>query len=386
MEMHDVIVVGAGPIGSYTAYLLAKKGMNVGIFERNTVIGGDVNCTGIVSTECLNKFDLPDNVILRPVDSVKAFSPSGNYIRYQSASPFAHIVNRGMFDHKINRMAVREGATVYLNTRVEEFNITDGAFKVKVKTEGEEKEFRSKTGVIATGFEVNSPKGFLNRTKDLLYGIQTEVEIEDVSDIEVHFGKKIAPGSFAWVVPINGKSAKIGLITKKNPAAFLKGFLRNPLMAHRIKENNNQIRCSPIPLGRIPKSYAERLIIVGEAAGQVKTTTGGGIYFGLICSEIAVSAIIKAFNRRDFSEKIFEEYEINWRSKIEPELEAGMFMRKLFSRLSDHHINFLIDLAKKDGILSIIEKAKFDWHRDIITSLLRHTFFKRHFKQKAPLS
>ncbi len=238
--------------------------------------------------------------------------------------------------------------------------------------------------MIATGFELNSPKGLFNKTKDLLYGIQTEVDIEDASDIEVHFGKKIAPGSFAWVVPINGKSAKIGLITKKNPAAFLKRFLQNPLMTHRIKENNNQIRCSPIPLGRIPKSYAERLIIVGEAAGQVKTTTGGGIYFGVLCSEIAVSTIIKAFNRRDFSEKVFEEYEINWRSKIEPELEAGMFMRKLFSRLSDHHINFLIDLAKKDGILPIIEKAKFDWHRDIITSLLRHAFFKRHFKQKAP--
>lgn len=372
-----MIVVGAGPIGSYTAYLLAKEGLNVGIFERNPIIGGDVNCTGIISTECLKNLDLPDEVILRPINSLKAFSPSGNYIRYQSASPFAYIVDRGIFDCEINKMAVRQGATIYLNTKVEEANITGGAFRVKVNTGGKEKEFRSKAGVIATGFELDSLKGLFNRPKDLLYGIQTEVEVEDVSDVEVYFGRKIAPGSFAWVVPVKNRTAKIGLTTEKNPATFLKKFLQNPLMVHRIKENNNQIRCSPIPFGRIPKSYAERLIIVGEAAGQVKTTTGGGIYFGLLCSEIAVSTIIKAFNRKNFSEKIFEEYEINWRSRIEPELEAGILMRKLFSRLSDYHINFLIDLARKNGILPILKKAKFDWHRDIITLLLQNVFFKR---------
>ncbi len=76
-ETHDVIVVGAGPIGSYTAYLLAVEGLDVGIFEKNPVIGKDVNCTGIVSTECLKNFDLPDKVILRPVNSIKAFSLPG---------------------------------------------------------------------------------------------------------------------------------------------------------------------------------------------------------------------------------------------------------------------------------------------------------------------
>jgi flavin-dependent dehydrogenase len=67
-KLHDVIVVGAGPVGSYTAYLLAKAGLDVGIFERNPVIGKDVNCTGIVSGECLKKFDLPEEAILRPIN------------------------------------------------------------------------------------------------------------------------------------------------------------------------------------------------------------------------------------------------------------------------------------------------------------------------------
>ncbi|OGW37164.1 MAG: hypothetical protein A2Y97_01160 [Nitrospirae bacterium RBG_13_39_12] len=378
-EIHDVIIVGAGPIGSHTAYLLAKEGLDVGIFEKNSGIGKDVNCTGIVSTECLKIFGIPDEVILRPVNSIKAFSPSGNCLRYHSASPLAYIINRSLFDQDINRRAVTEGATTYLNTKVENISISDGSFKIKVKTEGKDREFRSKTGVIATGFELNS---FIKKPKRFLYGIQTDVKMEGVNDIEVYFGKQIAPESFGWVVPTNGKSVKIGLITKKNPAEFLKKFLQNPLIAQRLSTYDRKIRCSPIPLGRIPKSYAERLVIVGEAAGQVKTTTGGGIYFGLLCSEIAVNIILKAFKNGNYSEKMFKEYERIWRSKVEHEIKAGRMLRNLFSRLSDNQIDLLIDFAKRDGILPIIKKSHFDWHKDIIISLSRLLISKKLFKKQ----
>lgn len=379
--MHDIIVVGAGPVGSYSAYLLAKKGLNVGIFEKNLTIGDDVNCTGIVSTECLKNFGLPGEVILRPVDSIKASSPSGNYIKYQSASPLAYVVNRSLFDDEINKMAVREGATTYLGTRVEEITITDGAFNVKVKTGGEEREFSAKVGVVATGFELNSLQGVVKKPKDFSYGIQTDVGIEDVTDVEVYFGRNIAPGYFAWVVPTHNGSAKVGLIVKKNPEEYLKRFLANPLISSRVVAGDSRIKCSPIPFGRTPKSYAQRLIVVGEAAGQVKTTTGGGIYFGLLCSEIAVSTITEAFKRRDFGEKVFEEYEMNWRKKIGPELKAGMVLRNLFSRLSDHQIELLVDLVKRDGFLPIIKNHNFDWQKDLITSLLQKFFSKNIFRE-----
>lgn len=293
-KMHDVIVVGAGPIGSYTACLLAQEGLDVGVFEKNPFIGKDINCTGIVSAECIKKFDLPDEVILGQVNSIKAFSPSGRCLRYESAKPLAYIINRSLFDREINKMAVIEGAEIHLNARVKEVNNTGGVFEVKVKTEGKARTFRSRTGVIATGFEINSLEGILSGPKDFLYGIQTDIKVQDICDIEVYFGEKVAPGSFGWIVPTDDNSAKVGLITKENPAALLRRFLRNPLIAHRLDTCESQIKCSPIPFGRIPKSYAERLIIVGEAAGQVKTTTGGGIYFGLLCSEIAVRTILKA--------------------------------------------------------------------------------------------
>ncbi len=380
-KTHDVIVVGAGPIGSYTAYLLAKGGLDVGIFEKNTVIGKDVNCTGIVSVECLKKFDLPGEVILRPVESIKAVAPSGKFLKYQSASPLAYIVNRSLFDNEMNKMAVREGATNYLDARVEEIDISDSAFKITSKTEGGAKVFSSRVGVIATGFELMSLHRMFKKHKSFLFGIQTDAKMEEVDDVEVYFGEKIAPGSFGWIVPTNCKAAKIGLIVKKNPADFLKKFLQSPLVKDRVTVWDNNVKCSPIPLKRIPKSYAERLVVVGEAAGQVKATTGGGIYFGLLCSEVAASTIMKVFQCGDYSEKAFEEYEITWRKAIEPELKAGSMLRNIFSKLSDCQIDFLMDLAKRDGVLPLIQKADFDWHKDLVSYLIRHLIRKNLFRK-----
>jgi geranylgeranyl reductase family protein len=382
MKMHDVIIVGGGPIGSFTAYLLAKEGLDVVLLERKSAIGKDVDCTGIVSTECFKKFNLPENAVVKSLRTIKAFSPSGNYIVYNAPSIFAYVVDRGIFDSEINRKALKEGATLYLETKAEKIRISESDFRVKAKIKGEKTELSSRVGVIATGFELNSFDILSKRNNNFLYGAQTDVATNNVKDVKIYLGNKIAPGSFAWIVPTNGNSAKIGLISNENAIAHLKNFLRNPFIRDKITINNNTpIKCSPIPFGKISKSYARRLVIVGEAAGQVKTTTGGGIYFGLLCSEIAVQTIINAFKRNDFSEKIFKEYERRWREKIEPELKAGTYLRNIFSRLSDKQIDLLINFVSKNGILPTIKKkAKFDWHKDVGTSLLQHIFLKKLFQ------
>jgi geranylgeranyl reductase family protein len=377
---HDIIIVGSGPVGSYTAYLLAKEGFDVGIFERKTSIGKDVNCTGIVSRECFYRFALPPHIILKKIHSIRAVSPSGNSLSYMSGLPVAYVVDRGLLDYEMNQMACKEGAACYLDANVQRAGSVNGAFSITVQ-QGKEtaREWTAKAGVIATGFEINGLQGLCKKPMSFLFGIQTDVIMRDISDVEVYFGKKVAPGSFGWVVPTNGNSAKIGLMAEKNPAKLLKGFLRHPLIEQRLDSCTNSVKCSPIPLKRVSKSYDERLLIVGEAAGQVKTTTGGGIYFGLLCAEIAANTLIKAFRQRDFSEKTLKEYEVIWHRKIAPELKAGSMMRSIFSRFSDRQIDHLVDLAKRNGIMPVIENASFDWHKGLIQYLIRHFVSKKLF-------
>lgn len=370
--LHDVIIVGAGPIGSYTAYLLAKKGLDVGIIERNNFIAKNINCTGIISNECLKKFQFKKDVILKPIRSIKAFSPSGVFLRYEADIPFAYVIERELFDTEINRMALEEGATLYLNTKAKEAIIDKTGFVLRVKTEESEKEIFSRVGVIATGFEITSLKSTLKRPSGYLYGIQTEGIMEDIDDVEVYFGRNIAPGSFAWIVPTIGKTVRIGLIVKDKPLEYLNKFLQSPNILDRLMYSDYKIKCSPIPLGSISKSYAQRLLIVGEAAGQVKTTTGGGIYFGMLCSEIAVDTIYKAFQANDYSEQLFKQYEILWKKKIDIELKSGLILRSIFSKFSDHQIDNIIDFARRDGVLPFIKKSDFDWHTDLVSYLIRH--------------
>ncbi|MEW6584899.1 MAG: geranylgeranyl reductase family protein [Nitrospirota bacterium] len=371
-NVYDAAVIGAGPVGSFTAYLLAREGFRVCIFEKNSAVGRNINCTGIISPACLKKCGLPDGIVLKTVDSIRAISPSGDCLRYQSGSPLAFVVDRRLFDGHMNEKAVGEGVSTFLNARVTGIEFDPGGCGISVIQDGTARSFRAKVAVSATGFELSALKGIKTQPIKYLYGIQSDISMDDVHDIEVYLGKDVSPGSFGWVVPTTSGCAKIGLMTKNDPLAWFKKLLRHPLVARRVRSCDNQVRCSPIPMKPIARSFGERYIIVGEAAGQVKSTTGGGIYFGLLCAEIGAETIKKAFRTSDYSERVFREYEIQWKRKIDPELKAGTYIRTVFSRLSDRQIDMLIDLAKKDGILPMLRKTHFDWHKDLIAYVTKH--------------
>lgn len=378
---YDIIVVGGGPVGSYTAWLLAREGFHVGIFEKNPEIGRNINCTGIISTECFRQYDLPEDTVTKPICSVKAVAPSGDFLRYQSASPFAYIVRRDLFDRALHKRAEQAGAVTHLGEGVKEIVVTRDLFSIKTGNPGEEKTFSSAVGIIATGFETQVLPGIPGRPAEFYFGAQTEVCMKDIEDVEVYFGEKIAPGSFSWIVPTHDRKAKIGLLTHTNPAAFLRKFIKSRHISGRVTLWENPIKCSPVPTRTIPKSYGDRLVVVGEAAGQVKATTGGGIYFGLLCSEIAADTVLSAFRQGNFTAKVMRAYDTLWRSRLTPELKAGVRLKNIYSMLSDRQIDFLIDLARKDGIMPVIERAGFDWHKDIIAHIIRHLLPKNFFRK-----
>ena len=141
----------------------------------------------------------------------------------------------------------------------------------------------------------------------------------------------------------------------------------------RIASAEVELRYGGVPLKPLTRSYSQRLLVVGSAAGQVKPTTGGGIYYGLLCADIAADSLHRALESDTLSAKNLANYEKEWKRKLGGELRIGYWARKFYERLSDAQIDRIFDIIKSNGIDETLLKAddlSFDWHRQAVLRLI----------------
>ena len=150
--MYDAVIVGAGPIGSYVAYKLAKLGYNVCVFERRSKVGEAICCTGIVGKECFYRFPIVNNGVLIQASSAKFFSPSGRCLRLSKDTVQAYIVDRAGFDRALAQKAQEQGANYLLSARVNGITLADNSVRLAVEREGEAVDFEGRMAVISSGF------------------------------------------------------------------------------------------------------------------------------------------------------------------------------------------------------------------------------------------
>ncbi len=269
--------------------------------------------------------------------------------------------------------------------------MSDDRVKLEVEVKGSKENSEAKVVVITTGFGSRLTQRLgLGEIGDFAMGAQIEVGIGEVDELEVYFGRGIAPGFFAWLVPTSPGKALAGLLSYRSPVPYLKSFLSTLYNGAKIDSTEGKITSGSIPLRPLPKTYRERVLGVGDAAGQVKPTTGGGIYYGFLCAGIAVDTLDRAFSVGDFSAKRLSQYEKGWKKKLSGEIRIDRYARGFFKRLSDGQINQLFDIIQaKVDTRSLLESGdfSFDWHSALILRLLRHeamhkTTELRHFPSK----
>jgi flavin-dependent dehydrogenase len=123
------------------------------------------------------------------------------------------------------------------------------------------------------------------------------------------------------------------------------------------------------PLGRC---VTERIIAAGEAAGHVKTTTGGGIYYGMMSAQLAAEVVVQAFRKGDFSSGQLANFERYWRSAFGHELLVGYFARRVAARFSDAQIEVLFQAAQTSDFLHRLNgRLNFDWHQKALLMTMR---------------
>lgn len=375
--MYDVAVVGGGPAGSYVAYRLAEMGHAVVVLEQKQKIGGPVYCTGIVGQECAKSFAIDDKVILKQVNSATLFSPSAKQLRLWREEPQAYILDRAAFDMTMARRAQDKGAEYVLDSLVREIEVEKNSVKIKASYRKTGLDFEARAVVIAAGFGSRLTERLgLGKVSDFVIGAQADVETVGIDEVEVYFGREIAPGFFGWLVPTSPRTARVGLMSRQSPGLYLKKLLASLLTQGKIVSAEAKLNYGGIPLKPLARTCGERLIVVGDAAGQVKPTSGGGIYYGLLCAEIAASILHQALESNDLSAKSLARYERGWRQRLGRELRIGYWARKLFERLSDKQLDRIFAIVKANAIDEALLKARdlsFDWHSQVILRLLGHT-------------
>ncbi len=379
MNSYDVLIIGAGPVGSQVAYRLASLGYRVVVIERDGEVGSHVCCTGIISRECVELFDIDSSCILWEASSAKVFAPSGDSLRISKDDVQAYIVERASFDSSLAERAQRKGAEYVLSSRVTDISVSDDGVMLHLEGGDGGRSLKGKAVVIANGFGSTLPSKLgLGRIQEFIIGAQTEVHTEGVDEVEVYLSHSIAPGFFAWLAPVSTNRARAGLFAHEKSRPHMKSFLSDLASRGKVRDVEGVVTCGGIPLKPLARSYGDRVLVVGDAAGQVKPTTGGGIYFGLICADIASGVLGEALAAGDLSARMLARYESLWKEKLNRELKTEYLIRKLYNKLSDKQIGTIFKVVREKHIhRSLLDSPSlsFDWHGELLLEGLRRAGF-----------
>jgi digeranylgeranylglycerophospholipid reductase len=350
----DAIVVGGGPVGSFAALNLARLGAKVTVFEEHSAIGSPSHCAGhlsIRSLRSLGLYPLPERIVENTFSAANFYSPAGTKLSVRLARPITCAVDRTLFDRYLAEKAEAAGTHYCLSSRVRSLLVDDGVVKgVNLEQKGTvEEKVTAKIVVDAEGISsrILRQTGLptLNRDR-LVYAVETEVENAknvELDAVEVFMGKNYAPGFYAWLIPRLDGTAKVGLAAKTgNPKEFLQRLMLKHPVASKQLGMARIIRTAfhPISLGGpISKSYSNGFMAVGDAASQVKPTTGGGVIFGLTCARIAAQVASDAIRRDDLSSNYLQLYQKRCGDMLGFDFNVMLRIRKFLDALSDERID-----------------------------------------------
>ena len=369
--MEDVIVVGASPPGNNAALSLASQGYGVTVIDSRENIG-DKLCTGLVGEECFRRYPIDPSLVYREISAARVIAPSSEVIRFETQRPVARVVDRVAYVSSFADKARVAGAQFLLGQRV--VRVEQQKDRVSVVTNEGTLEARSL--VLAAGFGTQLSRQLgLGEASDYVVGIQALVETNGLDEVEVYLGRDVAQGFFAWLVPTQPGYALAGLLVRKNaPEQFAK-FISARTEETKIKEQVSKAICWGIPLRPLRKTYADRVLVVGDAAGQVKPTTGGGIFYSLLASEIASGSLDQALRDDNLSAGSLRAYQKEWKNLLSHELEVGYSARRAFEFLGDSHISSMVHQASRNGFVAELANSpdvSFDWHSSMIGKIMGH--------------
>ncbi len=349
---HDLSIIGGSVAGLLAAREASEAGVDVCVFEEHREIGIPEKCDGLVSAKGIMELGIvpPSSVYQNRLDAAIFFSPSLKEVKIDASKQNVIVMDRSRFDKFLAECAAKAGAQIAIGKRIRKYESINS--RVYLKTDSDTIE--SDLLLDCSGYEsyINSGGSTLQGGQYLVYGSWFKK-----STVEVYFDPDAFPGFFKWVIPISRDVAKIGVAGSGiNTFAILDNFVKEK-GAVVIRQMAAPVLC----MGTL-KSFVEgRIAKAGDAAGQPKPTTGGGIYTGGFGGMLAGRAAALAIEKEDTH--LLSNYETGWREKFGSEFRLQMYARNAFSKMSRAQIDRLFEMvASSDLPTRISEEGDFDRH------------------------
>jgi len=378
----DVVVIGAGPAGLLATKEIAKRGYTVSVLEEHEKIGEPDHCAGLLSTSGLERLGirLPSDVIQNTVDGAKIYSPSGYSITVKRGKREANVIDRRIFDAWLASKAIDSGAEIITQAKAQEFvRDSRGISGIRFKENGTS-ELNAKAFIIAEGSRCRlsgSLKFPIVQKSSKYPAYQYEVSGVDIEEnvVEMFYGKSVAPGFFAWIIPLGDHRARIGLASNDKSKPRLKSLMNHHrIISNRMKGAKIERSFGGIVLVGMPisKMVIENTVIVGDTAGMVKATTGGGVILGGMTARVAGRTTAEALSNEESINKLLSQYEKKWKSMVFKELQMMYLAQRALTALDDKGIDSIIKDAASTGLLDVVRsEGDMDLQGRVITRLLK---------------
>ncbi len=348
----DVLVVGAGPAGSTAARYAAEAGLDVLLIDKRKEVGlpvccGEFNASTAVLAEALpgalgfdDLFPIDPSVVRREIRGAVAVSPKGR--EYEFDLP-GYTLDRDALDRNLADAAVRAGAVLALETT---FLSLDGHL---VRTRRGDVESRVVVAADGPLSPVCRSAG-MERNAVLAPAITCRVDGEFGDRLLFYFGNSVAPGGYAWVFPKEGcANVGLGVQDRQTPLpVLLRAFLKRMGLA-----DGRDAMAGFVPVsGPIPETVRGNVVAVGDAAGHVVASNGGGIATAMICGRLAGLAVA----RHLLDGEPLDAYEREWRSALGRELETAAKTKRMADRFlgSDFLVERTMGMLGGGGIRNLI--------------------------------
>ncbi|TFG14374.1 MAG: NAD(P)/FAD-dependent oxidoreductase [Promethearchaeota archaeon] len=369
-EEFDVCIVGASIAGNYLSYLLSKTDLNVVVVEEHRDIGLPLQCAGIISQKISNLINLPNNIVKHRVQIAKLVSPSGKFIEL-SGNEHPYVIDRTALDKHFYTLAQSNPkVSFYLGEKVKSIRILKEDFPPSVLISTTKRMIICKMLIGCDG-PTSFVGSFLNVNNKLLYATQIRVNAQFNENKAVLVFNPRWKELFGWIVPEGDKTYRIGIASSDQIKDRFDVFLR---MLNINSRNKIDQQGGLIPYGMMNKCAFNNIILLGDAAGQVKATTGGGIIMLITAAKIASECIQKAFKNNDFSKHFLKEhYEIPCKALIGEQLKIHFLIRKILESLDAEEFDYFFDIIKINHIENLISVyGDMDFPRDLAMKMLRN--------------